>query len=152
MDRMKDSLVTYARATIEVGETTEIVLKLTPTAVLSGRIVDPNGNVLPNAIAEVLLRTNKEGIPSAEQFSQTLSNDRGEFRIFHLPPGEYLLSATPSTSNSQRPETGVRTFYPGTPDLSEATRIKLRPGEDLGGINIQIRNISNAGVSPPSGR
>jgi hypothetical protein len=138
---IKAPSISQVRTNVIPAKTTEIVLKMIPAAVLSGRIVDSNGNTLPNAIVEVLLRTDKDGIPSTEQISQRLSNDRGEYRVFQLPPGEYLLSATPS---SQLLESGAPTFYPGTADRSSASILKLRPGENMEGINIQIRDAPSA--------
>ena len=149
-DHPKAPSITFSRANIAPGMTTEIVLKLIPAAVLSGRITDPNGNALANALVEVLLRTVIYGIPSTDLSGAGISNDLGEFRIFQLRPGEYFLSATPSLTRSLSASTGVQTFYPSVANLSEAMPVKLRPGEDLGGMNIQIRNFPDANSSPAS--
>jgi hypothetical protein len=149
-DRLKAPWVSQARATVESGKATEIVFKLIPAAIVSGRIMDSNGNALANATVGVLLRTIKDGIPSTKATGEAMSNDRGEFRIFQLRPGEYVFSAAPSSSRSQNSSKGVLTFYPGVASLSEATPVKLRPGEELGGILIQIRNSPGAGSSPAS--
>jgi hypothetical protein len=128
----------HATAAVTARQTTEITLKLLPGSVISGRILDSNGEAMPNATIEVFRRMDIDETSPLEPLTQRSSDDRGEYRVFQVPPGEYLLSATPA-SNSQPTKISKRTFYPSTADVSAATRLKLAPGDDLRGVNIQIQ-------------
>jgi protocatechuate 3,4-dioxygenase beta subunit len=69
-------------------------LRLQRGGVITGRILDEDGEPLARATVTVLryqyLRGQKQLMPAGAD----LSDDRGAFRIFGLPPGEYLVSAT----------------------------------------------------------
>src|SRR6185503_18953897 len=69
------------------------------------------------------------------------TDDRGEYRLFYLPPGEYLIGATlRRVGNAPSPQDSyARTFYPGTADGNAATRVKVAEGSDMTGIDIGMR-------------
>jgi len=90
-------------------------------------------------------------------FAQRVSDDRGEYRAFQLPPGEYLVVAAPDNSPARASgskDSGPRivlgnqadrdpwpqTFYPAAADKSAATPVELKAGDDARGINIQLRS------------
>jgi hypothetical protein len=61
------------------------------------------------------------------------TDDRGRYRIFGLPPGDYLVRATPQPGGMQteiegEPTGFAPTYAPGTPALSDAMRIRLQRG------------------------
>jgi hypothetical protein len=77
-----------------------IVLRMSRGAVLSGRITDENGEPAFGVSIRVLqLRTQfgeRSFVPatgSGSNFETT--DDRGMYRVFGLPPGEYAVSASP---------------------------------------------------------
>ena len=72
-----------------------------------------------------------------------VTNDRGEFRLFWVPPGKYYLAATPAPV---APAPGVpaatsplKTYYPGITDIALARTVTIAGGEDMGGMDIPIR-------------
>jgi hypothetical protein len=78
---------------------TDLELRLTPGAVISGRLVDEFG--LPLAGARVFAFQRRR-LGGQDTFTATgptgygvrqLTNDRGEFRLFQLPPGEFIIGA-----------------------------------------------------------
>ncbi len=78
------------------------------------------------------------------------SNDLGEFRLFGLPSGEYVVLATPTYAfGSQAPSTSTRiaTFYPGTSDPVAAQRISVGPGQTMGDIAITMIDVPAFQVS-----
>jgi hypothetical protein len=129
--------VSRVTATVVSRKSTEIALKMIPGAVVSGRILNPAGVPAANALVEVLRRVDDAGGSSLQLVVARITDDRGDFRAFQLRPGEYFLSAKPSSTA----DTTSRTYYPGTSEVTEATSITLRSGEDLAAINIQMRNI-----------
>jgi protocatechuate 3,4-dioxygenase beta subunit len=126
----------------------EVNFKLTPHGVVSGRIVDEDGD--PVASVSVQAQTyhriegRKQLVPSG--FAST--NDLGEYRIFGLAPGRYYLSATysqpmwePTQDRSAKspPEEGyVATYYPNGIDLAAAAAVEVTPGADIRGMNIAL--------------
>jgi hypothetical protein len=73
-------------AVIAAGTTALEVLAQSPTATLSGTVVDSTGAVVPDVEIEVL------GAPTALR-RVTTTNDEGIFAVTLLPPGQYLVTA-----------------------------------------------------------
>jgi hypothetical protein len=79
---------------IAAGKTPERVsIALTPTAVLSGRVFNVNGE----PAAKVYVRAHRvtESGVTTETIAESRTNDLGEFRLFGLAPGSYGISAEP---------------------------------------------------------
>lgn len=123
-----------------------VILRLTPHAVLAGRIVDERGDPLPYVQVQALGYRYNRGRKQLTGFGSATSNDLGEYRIFGLPPGRFYLSATyrPNmvsetaavTSGSQAPEEEyLPVYYPRGTDPAFATTIEARPGAQLTGID-----------------
>jgi Carboxypeptidase regulatory-like domain len=132
-------------ATVVSRKSTEIALKMIPGAAFSGRILDSNGMHAPNAIVEIFRRGDEHGISPLQLIMARSSDDRGEFRVFQLQPGVYFVLVKPASTTSK----AIRTYYPNTSEMSEAIPIILRSGDDLAGINIQMRNINGERDSAP---
>ncbi len=75
----------------------EINVKLTPQAVLSGRVVDEDGDPWTNATVNVFRSVWQRGGRRLQGFSGGECNDRGEFRVGMIPPGKYYLVAEPDS-------------------------------------------------------
>jgi len=88
------------------------------------------------------------------------TDDRGEFRLGVLPPGQYYVAVTPApgggrgapgaqaTPASAPPgEVAVTTLYPNTTDSTRAVPINLPAAGDLSGIDIQLRSVRGAKIS-----
>jgi hypothetical protein len=66
------------------------------------------------------------------------TDDRGEIRLFGLPAGDYLVSATGEGSNPLPASIGsvdqtqryLPTYFPGVASASQATRVTVRSGQD----------------------
>ncbi|HET9131738.1 MAG TPA: carboxypeptidase regulatory-like domain-containing protein, partial [Terriglobia bacterium] len=58
------------------------------------------------------------------------------YRLFWLAPGEYYIGVNPTgTANADATQ---RTMYPGTLDISKATPVSVRAGEQVTGVDIQL--------------
>jgi hypothetical protein len=79
---------------------TDIVLRMTRGAVLTGRITDENGEPAFGVSVRALQMRMQFGertfvtIASAGSIGDT-TDDRGIYRFFGLPPGEYVVTASP---------------------------------------------------------
>jgi hypothetical protein len=75
--------------------------------------------------------TYTEGKPVWLQVVSRPIDDRGEYRLSPLPPGDYYVGVTPPpnivTPAGQNPL--IRTFFPGVSDPSQATRLNLKTSD-----------------------
>ena len=126
----------------------DLVFRLLPSAVISGRILDEEGEPLPyvavNALREVYTQGKRKLVSQAE--FQT--NDRGEYRLFGLPPGNYFVSASipePGFRAVPHPaelQTGyARLYYPGVPDAEKAAALHVKSGEEIPFVEMLMRRL-----------
>ncbi len=124
---------------------TGLTVKLTPGAVITGRIVDQDGEAMSNVMVSVLRYTYMDNERRLAPAETAMTNDLGEFRIFGLQPRSYYLSA--QVRNGGGPggragfmmmfdgEEGDQSFgsvyYPGVNDVANANSIELRAGEEF---------------------
>jgi hypothetical protein len=71
-------------------------------------------------------------MPRGNAGTPARTDDRGFIRLHGLPPGAYYVSGL-SGAFAEQAETGgfAPTYYPGTPDLSAATPVRLALGQEL---------------------
>jgi hypothetical protein len=80
--------------TIPAGRAmTNIPVPMLQTGAISGRVRDRLGQPVGNADVQALKATYDEGRRVLTSVQTAVSDDRGEFRLFWLPPGRYYLSA-----------------------------------------------------------
>src|SRR5262245_31798091 len=88
---------------------TGTVFRLTPGGTVSGRVTGSSGEPLVNIEVSLLRSTyDPDGRKTLQQRPTAQTNDRGEYRLFWITPGQYYLSAVSSSS----PIPGVP-FTPG---------------------------------------
>ena len=131
---------------VQGGQTlSDVNLELIHTGAISGRIVDPDGDPMPRVSVE--LRSVRERKPPS---LNALTDDRGVYRIYQIPPGKYYLSAVYQPAfqvreiQMQAPdgaseESYVTTYYPGTFDLTQARSVDIPAGADLAGLDLQLQ-------------
>jgi protocatechuate 3,4-dioxygenase beta subunit len=117
---------------------TDQVFHMLPCAVITGRVVDEDGDPMPDAFVSVLHRTSNEKL---DQMAAERTNDVGQYRISGIMPGRYYVSVTPppdlasllsSRKKDPRPDLAyVPTFYPNAIDHAQASPIELRAGDEV---------------------
>jgi protocatechuate 3,4-dioxygenase beta subunit len=155
--------------TVQAGQTTsDVKLKLQRTGAVSGRILDADGDPISGVGVVVLPARAIKNARPAGTFATT--NDRGEYRIFHIPPAGYRVSATYTPTERydgvrmQRPagaeaasgsEAYPTVYYPATTDARQATVLTVEAGTEIHGIDLQlvrVRGVRVRGrVTSPSG-
>jgi hypothetical protein len=146
-----------ATVTAIAGKTADVAVSLSPGATISGRI-SANGESQFNTNVQAFSITYESGFQILQSRASKTTDDRGEYRLFFLPPGEYLVAvvprqnprptiAAPGTASSSTGEQQVRTFYPNTVDAAAATPLVVRGGEEISGIDIAIRTESTYRIS-----
>jgi uncharacterized protein (DUF2141 family) len=68
-------------------------------SVLTGIVVDENGEPSPQTQVRALRYVMRTGERTLQQAGQDTTDDRGLYRIFGLQPGEYMVSAVPRNNN-----------------------------------------------------
>jgi protocatechuate 3,4-dioxygenase beta subunit len=132
---------------------TELIFRLQKCAVITGRITDEDGDPMRGVTVEAVRRTTTRGKATASAFGQSETNDLGEYRLFDLPPGRYCLRATPrgswrsweavidsqgSTPDTKPANTYVATYYPDAVDISRASTLELKPGDELPSMDLSL--------------
>ena len=125
------------------GQTARAEIFMTPTGVVRGRVRDASGQFASNVQVEALVIAYRNGLASLMPAISKASDDRGEYRLFGLPPGDYYIGATPRPPSAIVARAGgdrsVKTFHPNAFDVSQAKRIIIHGGEDIQNIDIAIQ-------------
>ncbi len=117
----------------------DITLRMSPQAVITGRVIDEDGDPVPFIGVQVMHYTYHKGKRNLESWDNSGTNDLGEYRLFGLSPGKYFLSATPNESPGLTGAQGYApTYYPGTSDPAGATALELQSGTVRRGVDITL--------------
>jgi hypothetical protein len=117
-----------------------VVLKLTPSGVISGHVNTKDGQPLEGFQIRLLVQQNVGGrLIWIDQPNQDRTSEDGEFRLVGLQAGTYYVAVDQSslTTLSQkgvpnaREQIFAKVFYPGVADLSSATPIEIVPGREV---------------------
>ncbi|MGI8741725.1 MAG: carboxypeptidase regulatory-like domain-containing protein [Bryobacteraceae bacterium] len=128
----------------------DIVFKLTPQGVVTGRVVDEDGDPVAQVIMQCLRYTYNRGKKQLMPFGNANTNDLGEYRIFGLAPGRYYLSAQYQVNNFQggypaasdpkkkNEEAYAPAYYPNSATVEGAAPLEVAPGAQLRGIDVAL--------------
>lgn len=106
--------------------------------VIVARLLDENGQPVANVpVNAYRWRYTAAGRTLAEAASSyEWTDDRGEVRLYGLPPGDYFVGANPSQGAATIAAAGqtayVKTFYPGTADVDAAQRVTVAISKEVG--------------------
>jgi hypothetical protein len=134
----------------------DLLLRLMPTAVVTGRIMDENADPLQHVQVKLLARTYRGGRMVLDAAGLGLTDDRGEYRIYDVQPGHYFILAQATAAISAKglqaaaatgtagiaqasasepdPEpdfTYAPQFYPGTSEFLQAQSLPVGAGDEL---------------------
>jgi protocatechuate 3,4-dioxygenase beta subunit len=113
----------------------EIVFRLLPQGVITGRIIDTNGSPVIGATVSALVSQptydefGEKGFAIAGKTSRG-TDDRGEFRIWALDPGEYQIRVL-GTEGVPATIASYILYYPSGSDIARAQSIPVRSGEEV---------------------
>jgi hypothetical protein len=132
----------YRGTTLTVAgrDVTGLEFRLTPQGVLTGRVVDEEGEPV-NGAEVTALRLVGFGTPRAlRRIRGGATDDRGEFRIPALNPGSYYLVAEPPDLllGGAREVEYAPSFFPGSNDAAGAVPILVGAGQEVPAV-IQLR-------------
>lgn len=136
-------------------------IKLPKGGVITGHVLDEDGNPLARAIVNVLRYQWGGGEKRLAPAGNDQSDDRGQYRVFGLPPGDYFVSANaggldrvpprffgqPEPPEDETDSTGYApTYYPGVTAAENAAHVKLATAQEIAGIDFQLQLVPLATV------
>jgi protocatechuate 3,4-dioxygenase beta subunit len=77
------------------GQKFEAGLQLTRGGVLTGTVLDEDGDAIPGTQVRAMRYVMQNGARTLQPSGNGSTDDRGIYRIFGLPPGDYVVGATP---------------------------------------------------------
>ncbi|MDX2268963.1 MAG: carboxypeptidase-like regulatory domain-containing protein [Bryobacter sp.] len=137
-----------------------VELKLVPQGVVTGRVLDEDGEGFGQVQVAVWEWNYSGGLARLLRVGGAETNEVGEFRVANLAPGKYLLSAECgggfAMGRARRGGTGgfggaaplvsgnetfayARTYYPGVSELDQAQKISLAAGQELSGVTLNLQ-------------
>jgi beta-lactamase regulating signal transducer with metallopeptidase domain len=157
-----------AIASVDAGKPADISVPLLAGGTIVGRVKNAAGKFLANVSVTAYQITYLNGkiIPQA-QSSQT-TDDRGEYRMFWLPPGDYVVLADPPTYPLSNPGIApaaggprggappqgpmstpqfMRTFYPRSLTTTDAVITAVKSGDQLSGMDITVQKATTYKIS-----
>jgi len=161
--------------TLRAGQKiTDALFRLIVAAVITGRIMDEENQPMPGVSVNALRRSNDDDTEDDNPFfppkrdllpvATAQTDDRGQYRIFGLRPGEYYIKASdslePATSLADDDRTILESlgtgyaamYYPGVTQLDQAQIISVRAGEesqaDFSMRHIKVVEVAGRVITP----
>ena len=138
-------------------------MKLPRGGVITGRLGDEDGEPLARAVVSVMRYQYVRGERQLMPAGVDQTDDRGQYRIFGLPPGDYYVTATAGGAIEQVMRTMLETaaplpgqsaenigyaptYYPGVITPTDAARLNVATGQEVGSIDFQVQLVPLATV------
>ncbi len=152
----------------------DVVIRLPLGAAIAGTVFDLSGNPASNTLVSVLQRKTQNGevIISGVSGGNVQTDERGRYRVHSLAPGEYLVSASPSSMGmnvSKRltdedvdavlagrvspeptrpaaPFRNMHSYFPGTSRVADAGSVLVAAGDDRGNVDFRLEAPSTSSI------
>jgi carboxypeptidase family protein len=135
---------------LNAGTLSNVVLSMIALPAIAGHTYFPNGEPLAAAVVQAYRWQYTPFGRRIKSIKTALTDDSGAYRLFWLPFGEYVVSASYNhreqraglggrrlSANVPDPDAGFTTaFYGGGLNAAEAQLIRVTPGFDSGNFNI----------------
>ena len=111
-------------------------------SVITGRVTDELGEPVANLSVSVMQYRYVSGRRQLVPAGRAHTDDRGQYRVFGLPAGDYYVSAfaddTSPGAPAGQPMAIAATYFPGTLELHEAQRVRVGTGEESAAVSFAI--------------
>lgn len=134
-----------------------VTLRMVPLGAIAGRVLDEDGEPIQSAGIQVLRFSYANGHRQLISVAGASSNDRGEYRVFGLRAGRYLLQASVPGAPMSRPldaralipemqDTYASSYFPGVIDVDSASTVSLNEGSELADMDFHLHKVRAVGV------
>ena len=135
---------------VATGQTYEKVdVTLRRWGTLAGRIADELGEPLQGVNVQLLhiqYEAGRRRLVPAEGHSP-VTDDLGRYRLYAVPPGQYIVSAAIGDVASGDLPGYTRSYYPGTSDTANAQFVSVGVSQDVAGIDFSLSRAKTARVT-----
>jgi hypothetical protein len=125
---------------IEIGgerEVKDLLIQIRPLGVLAGRVLDEDRAPLRGATVMALKKYAELGLVLWQQAAMGRSDDRGEYRLDSVEPGEYILVA--AANRDRAPRLAALTFFPRGRRAEDAAVLAVAPGDIREGLDLTVQ-------------
>lgn len=126
-----------------------VSLKLTPQAIISGRVLDEFGEPVQGALVQAYSVRLVNGKPAMSgTMSGVTTDDRGMFRLLNLGPGRYVVGVQfqdrPQlmAAGQGQADTYAPTYFPKALDASDAQPLEVAAGAEKAGVEIRLQKVA----------
>jgi protocatechuate 3,4-dioxygenase beta subunit len=142
------AVVTFAAG----QKVSDAVIALDAESFITGRVVDADGDPVAGAVVNAVAEKWQRGVHKYEAVGWATCDDRGQYRL-KVTAGTYRFSAR-SVSNNVAGKSRFTTdpgqpelktamaYYPNAPAIDAATPLRIRPGQQLDGIDLKLRTVT----------
>lgn len=119
----------------------DLEFRLLPCGVITGEVHDEDGDAVEGALVQAVPVGRNRGFQGGNQVQ---TNDLGQYRLYNLTPGQYVLQVALQRSEAENPasqETYVPIFYPDATDPGQAVPITVESGSETQGIDVDLRRV-----------
>jgi hypothetical protein len=159
---------------LQADQRLTVAISLVPGAVITGRVLDEQGEPMTGAIVNAqsleYLQGKRVPMPVGQGLplmaSRAVTDDRGEYRLFWFAPGDYYISvfAAPRFEGSATVNAGTpvltgrlsvqppisnsfaAVYYPGVTGIDAATPVRVPISAEVRGVDINWRPVHLASV------
>jgi len=134
----------YGIPSTVVQNGTTFMIPLMPAGILTGRVVDSNGDPMEGVVVTPIASIVVNGRRNLQPRLAATTRKDGVFRIDSMPPGSYFLEVALGSRLQARDKRSLPSleappgadypplaFYPGVTDLTAALALDLRPGATI---------------------
>jgi hypothetical protein len=144
----------YRHTRLTESEPVDLTIRLERTGAIEGVILDDDGDPVLGAEVIAVDRVNiADYVSWGTRQARTVTNDRGEFRVFNLAAGDYYLVALKGFPGGPHqpppPPVGyVTTYYPGSTRRMDARAVTVRAAQDtrITPFKLARRNLATVSI------
>ncbi|HYH00461.1 MAG TPA: carboxypeptidase regulatory-like domain-containing protein [Terriglobales bacterium] len=107
-----------------------ITLRLSPSAAITGRVVDEDGEPMANVNITALQYRYMLHARKLMPVGSTQTDDRGEYRLGELRPGRYFIQAIATANEAPKGMRYATRFFPDANSVDAASPIQIRAGDE----------------------
>lgn len=122
---------------------TGIDFRLPRGAVISGTVIDIDGEPVPGATIQAMVKVYRQGkVELQNRGMNTQTDDHGDYRLHNLPAGRYYLQAGKGGNNNGIAQSAplAAQYYANASRMEDAQGLRLAPGEERQGINFSLHD------------
>lgn len=116
-------------------------LRMNRPGVVAGTVTDAEGMPIAGTQVTAFRVVWTDGRRRWARVEGVTTNDRGQYRLFGLDAGRYVVraAAPPAEAPEGEGELARRAYYPGTSRVSEASPLLLRWGQESSAVDFVLR-------------